>query len=257
MTVAEYVLERDRSRPAPLGGVPRWITASVGIACFDNERVLSSDEVIAAAERALAEAKHRGRDRAVSATRAARCSPPRRPERCAEAWAGRSNPNPRVPGGSAWPSRSRTQAVKRGSATRAAESESCEASGAASGCAGIWIDRLEPGRMADDVAGRGAHPRVPARAGSAVGPARVPAQARDHRVGVARVRVDRDPVPRPWIAVALEAGRVERGREHSGAVERERRPSRSSRSPRIRTTRGRRPRRRACSRSSSRPRSPP
>jgi diguanylate cyclase (GGDEF)-like protein/PAS domain S-box-containing protein len=74
-TVAEYVLERVRSRPALLGGARRWITCSVGIACFDNERALSSDEVIAAAQRALVEAKHRGRDRAVSATRARALQP--------------------------------------------------------------------------------------------------------------------------------------------------------------------------------------
>jgi diguanylate cyclase (GGDEF)-like protein/PAS domain S-box-containing protein len=70
MAVAEHVLERIRSRPAPLGGLPRWITCSAGIACFDNERALSSDEVIAAAEAALGEAKYRGRDRAVSGTHA-------------------------------------------------------------------------------------------------------------------------------------------------------------------------------------------
>ena len=69
MTVAEYVLERIRSRPALLEGGTRWITCSAGIACFDNERAVSSDEVIAAAEKALEEAKRQGRDRAVSGTR--------------------------------------------------------------------------------------------------------------------------------------------------------------------------------------------
>lgn len=71
LNVAEALLDRVRTNPAHLDapaymdGLDRGITCSIGIVCFDNGRDLSAEELIAAAESALREAKRQGRDRAV------------------------------------------------------------------------------------------------------------------------------------------------------------------------------------------------
>ena len=69
---------------------------------------------------------------------------------------------------------------------------------------------------------------VPARA--VVHAARVEAQAGDDHVGVAGVRVDRDPLARAGLAPGHEAARVERGLQQSRRRAARRRPSPSSRS---------------------------
>src|SRR3954447_18317377 len=76
--------------------------------------------------------------------------------------------------------------------------------------------------MASYVAARRAPGRAPARAAAVVRAARrgVEAQARDHRVGVAAVRVHRDPRALAGAAPALEARRVERLLEEAAAVAR-------------------------------------
>src|SRR6266511_2098657 len=65
--VADDLLERVRSRPAPLDTEPRRITCSVGIARFDNERAHTVQGLIAVADSAVEEAKRQGGDRVVMA----------------------------------------------------------------------------------------------------------------------------------------------------------------------------------------------
>src|SRR5918997_2621482 len=65
---------------------------------------------------------------------------------------------------------------------------------------------LEPLRVADRVAGRGAHLVAPAVAGRLAG-ARVEAQPRDDHVRVAAVGVGRDPLAAPALPPAHESGR--------------------------------------------------
>src|SRR5918992_398560 len=77
---------------------------------------------------------------------------------------------------------------------------------------------LEPLRVADRVALRGAHLVAPAVAGCLSG-ARVEAQAPDHHVRVAAVGVDAHPLAAPALAPAHEAAGVERRVEQPGPVE--------------------------------------
>jgi hypothetical protein len=94
------------------------------------------------------------------------------------------------------------------------------------------LPRGHRGDGPDDVprAGRGPHRRAPpgaalerrprdVAAGHDAVAARVQAQPRDHRVGVAGVRVDRDPLPRTPMAPRHEARGVERALEQAAAVE--------------------------------------
>src|SRR3954454_15160509 len=81
--------------------------------------------------------------------------------------------------------------------------------------------RLEAVGMANDVARRRAHVRLPARAGLLLA-ARVEAQPGDHHVGVAAVGVDGHPLARAGGAPGLEAGAVEGLLEQVRAVQRER-----------------------------------
>src|ERR671937_2172716 len=88
--------------------------------------------------------------------------------------------------------------------------------------------RLEPERVAGLVAARGprAAPAWPAAGrravhlGHAVAVAGVEAQAGDHDEGMARIRVDRDPLALAGLAPGHEVARVERGVEQPGAVQR-------------------------------------
>src|SRR5215208_4420094 len=78
---------------------------------------------------------------------------------------------------------------------------------------------LQAGRMARYEASRRARLRPPAWSVLALAGG-VEAQAGDDRVGVARVRVDGDPLAPAARSPALEAGRVERTAEQAGAVQR-------------------------------------
>jgi diguanylate cyclase (GGDEF)-like protein/PAS domain S-box-containing protein len=64
--VADELLEcvRGESVATP-GGTRDWLTASIGVAFFDDEPGLACDKVMASADLALYEAKEAGRDRAV------------------------------------------------------------------------------------------------------------------------------------------------------------------------------------------------
>src|SRR4051794_32374996 len=81
------------------------------------------------------------------------------------------------------------------------------------------VARLEPARVARDVARRGAVREGPARARLA-DRAGVEAAVVDHHVGVAGGRVDRDVTAGARQALAHEAARVPRGAEQAGEVER-------------------------------------
>lgn len=58
--VADDLLERIASHPARLGGRSRRVTCSIGISRFDNGAVYTVEGLLAAAERAVEEAKRRG-----------------------------------------------------------------------------------------------------------------------------------------------------------------------------------------------------
>ena len=62
--VAQDLLELVRSEaPARVGGDPRPITASIGIACFSYGDRLTADQIMINADRAMYKAKQTGRDR--------------------------------------------------------------------------------------------------------------------------------------------------------------------------------------------------
>ncbi|MGO9752789.1 MAG: putative bifunctional diguanylate cyclase/phosphodiesterase [Solirubrobacteraceae bacterium] len=62
--VAEQLLESLRAETVELGGRPRSLAASAGIALFGAEEGLSGEDVLVNADLAMYDAKHAGRDRA-------------------------------------------------------------------------------------------------------------------------------------------------------------------------------------------------
>ncbi len=62
--VAEQLLESLRAETVELGGRPRSLAASAGIALFGGEEGLSGEDVLVNADLAMYDAKHAGRDRA-------------------------------------------------------------------------------------------------------------------------------------------------------------------------------------------------
>src|SRR4051812_8063155 len=93
------------------------------------------------------------------------------------------------------------------------------------GCSGVPMPgtlpprRLEAGRVAHDVTARAAPHRLPARARLRA-PAGIEAEARDHHVGMAGVRVDRHPLAGAALPEGLETGRVARDLQQARAVQR-------------------------------------
>jgi diguanylate cyclase (GGDEF)-like protein/PAS domain S-box-containing protein len=63
--VADELLQCVRDESVPAGGARHVLTASIGIAFFDDEPGLAHEKVMANADRALYEAKEAGRDRVV------------------------------------------------------------------------------------------------------------------------------------------------------------------------------------------------
>src|SRR4051794_10795691 len=117
-------------------------------------------------------------------------------------------------------SSARTVSTSRVSAPMISSSEVRGRCGSGVPIAGtLALRRLEPGGVTYDVATRAAPHRLPARARLRAA-AGVEAQARDHHVGVARVRVDRHPLPRATLAEGLELRGVARPVEQARAVQR-------------------------------------
>jgi diguanylate cyclase (GGDEF)-like protein len=76
LTACERFLEELRATPLTSTGGALGIRASLGLACLQNENYASSEELIAAADAALYQAKHNGRDQIVVAFAASRAIDP-------------------------------------------------------------------------------------------------------------------------------------------------------------------------------------
>jgi two-component system cell cycle response regulator len=63
LSVAERIWHALRSEPFVLSGTTEHVTASVGVAVYPSHEIKSKDQLLKAADRALYQAKHEGRDR--------------------------------------------------------------------------------------------------------------------------------------------------------------------------------------------------
>jgi diguanylate cyclase (GGDEF)-like protein len=76
LAACERLLDEMRSRPFATTGGELAVKASIGLACLQNDNFASPEELIAASDVALYQAKHGGRDRVVVASGSRRSADP-------------------------------------------------------------------------------------------------------------------------------------------------------------------------------------